>query len=441
MRSFQFAFIGLVSVALCGGSPEESCAQESGMVDDRNLASVQQLYQVRLKALDDKLAAAEKDLAAKYESTLITVAGQAQKEGRLEALLAIRREQDRFAKEASVPKELDRGGSPAVVKWQEVYNREFAKALSERDSGVSALTARYLNHLDLVKQELTKAGKLEDALAFMREYETIIEHESQQLPKNTAVSPSPTSAVPAVPGEGAVLSAQDLIRMMGMDMRVVMFARGGGGRLVGPRGGDAAPTMLHEGPNAVADGTLMLMGGRTLIEGLNDLLLASCRTMNAITIVVEFSTDELRQDGPARIVSFSKDGLLRNFSICQQGADLVLRLRTTDTDLNGTKPEVRLGKIEKDEKHKLVVTYKPGDLRVHLDGKRVDVSSITGDFSNWEPCQLVLGNEWKEDRPWLGKLNKVTLHARFMEDFESVLNTAQPQRQRPQQRPQQRHQR
>ena len=36
------------------------------------------------------------------------------------------------------------------------------------------------------------------------------------------------------------------------------------------------------------------------------------------------------------------------------------------------------------------------------------------------PCQLVLGNEWKDDRPWRGALHRFAIYARFMDGGEAL---------------------
>ena len=58
------------------------------------------------------------------------------------------------------------------------------------------------------------------------------------------------------------------------------------------------------------------------------LLAQRLRATNGFTLRIRCATDDANQDGPARIVSNSFSPLLRNFTLGQQGADLVFRLRT-----------------------------------------------------------------------------------------------------------------
>ncbi|MGD9311244.1 MAG: hypothetical protein PVG51_19040, partial [Desulfosarcina sp.] len=46
------------------------------------------------------------------------------------------------------------------------------------------------------------------------------------------------------------------------------------------------------------------------------------------------------QGGPARIVSYSLNPNYRNFTLGQDGSDLIMRLRTNNTNLNGTEPHL-----------------------------------------------------------------------------------------------------
>ena len=125
-----------------------------------------------------------------------------------------------------------------------------------------------------------------------------------------------------------------------------------------------------------------------------------------MTLDIVLTTDKVPQTGPARIFSFSLDGSKRNMSLCQEKAHLVLRLRTTQTGLNGIKPEVRLCAIEAKQKIHVLITYQPGKLGVRVDGKDVDVQQIGGDFSNWEEYGIVIGNEWQAERKWHGLVER-----------------------------------
>lgn len=100
-------------------------------------------------------------------------------------------------------------------------------------------------------------------------------------------------------------------------------------------------------------GAMQLSGGAYLLPAeVNAKLLEVCKRSGELSIEVVLKTSNTSQSGPARIVSFSQDANLRNFTLGQEGEtsgskgdNLVLRLRTAKNDHNGTNPQVKLGKI------------------------------------------------------------------------------------------------
>ena len=72
---------------------------------------------------------------------------------------------------------------------------------------------------------------------------------------------------------------------------------------------------------------MVLGGGAYVVAGANDRLLSRCKETNELTIEGIIQPDNLKQIGPARIISFSTDQNLRNFTLGQSGERLVLRLQ------------------------------------------------------------------------------------------------------------------
>lgn len=89
------------------------------------------------------------------------------------------------------------------------------------------------------------------------------------------------------------------------------------------------------------------------------------RQTNAFTLHVRLATDDPNQDGPARIVSNSASPLLRNFTLGQQGSDLVVRWRTPATGVNGYPLEVHVPGVFADSgTHEILATYNGASLLV-----------------------------------------------------------------------------
>ncbi len=89
------------------------------------------------------------------------------------------------------------------------------------------------------------------------------------------------------------------------------------------------------------------------------------RETNAFTLRVRCATDDTNQDGPARIISNSVSPYLRNFTLGQQGSDLVFRLRTPDTGVNGYPLQVFVPEVFSDHHpREILVTYDGATLLV-----------------------------------------------------------------------------
>ena len=143
-------------------------------------------------------------------------------------------------------------------------------------------------------------------------------------------------------------------------------------------------------------GAMDVSGGGFSLNGVSSPLLEACKKSNAFSIELVFATDNIAQKGPARIVSFSKDPYVRNFTLGQEGPNLTLRLRTPKTGENGSKPEVTLGKIAQSRINRVCLTYEQGAIVFYQNGKPVmNSNKVIGDFSNWNSHGqgLILGDE------------------------------------------------
>jgi hypothetical protein len=123
------------------------------------------------------------------------------------------------------------------------------------------------------------------------------------------------------------------------------------------------------------------------------------------------------QSGPARILTFSLNPYERNLTVGQEGADLIMRLRTASTDKNGMiegKPVARVPRV--------FLTSDWIDLRIAIEPERIRIR--VGDepvidevlpfrpLETWDPSyRLALGNEATGDRPWIGEIQRVVVQA------------------------------
>lgn len=123
------------------------------------------------------------------------------------------------------------------------------------------------------------------------------------------------------------------------------------------------------------------------------------------------------QPGPARIMTLSLDHHHSDFTIGQRGDDLILRLRTPATDLDGKVDDGPVASIPDVFRSMRWVTIglriKPGQLELSVDGQVAARRSVPADpFENWDPSyRLALGNEFTHMRPWLGEIRTAVVRA------------------------------
>ncbi|MBA7550315.1 hypothetical protein ES705_42826 [subsurface metagenome] len=165
----------------------------------------------------------------------------------------------------------------------------------------------------------------------------------------------------------------------------------------------------------IAGGEMAIGNGAFVADGINEKLLEACQKSNQVTIEAIITISEMDQAGPARIISFSKDANRRNFTLGQEGKNIVMRLRTPRTGVNGLNPQVVVCQITPNESMHIVISYYPGNMYAYLNGELVfQGSDVQGDFSSWEPCHLIFGDEYTGGRSWGGKIKNVSIYNRFV---------------------------
>ena len=170
-----------------------------------------------------------------------------------------------------------------------------------------------------------------------------------------------------------------------------------------------------------AAGRMDVGDGAMLAEGADEALLDACRQSHQLAIEALIAPASGSQSGPARIVSFSTDGYHRNFTIAQEGDELIFRLRTPRTGENGMTPQTTLCRVAAGKAVHLLASYSPGRLCCYLDGKRViDTDRVQGDLGNWSAQHLLFGDEYQDRRDWRGTLSHVAVHSRVIGGAEAV---------------------
>jgi len=142
---------------------------------------------------------------------------------------------------------------------------------------------------------------------------------------------------------------------------------------------------------------------------------------NGLTLEMWTQTENLNQIGPAKIISYSIDPPLCNFTVGQWRDKLIVQLRTTKTNIDGTNPHLVIPDIFTSQSLKhMVIMYNLSEQKVYINGVQKARSDILkGDFSNWDPsCKLVIGNEVSRNRPWIGKIYYASVFDRALTEHE-----------------------
>ena len=147
--------------------------------------------------------------------------------------------------------------------------------------------------------------------------------------------------------------------------------------------------------------------------GLVDRLVAA----EAFTVELTIASDDLGQDGPARIFSISEGTRHRNLTIAQEQDALIVRIRSTATDWNATSSSVTVPAVFDDAQDvHIVVASDLDETRVYLDGAlRSRTTGPGGSLASWlHRYPLLLGNELTGNRPWAGRLYLLAVYDRAL---------------------------
>jgi VanZ like family/Concanavalin A-like lectin/glucanases superfamily len=91
-----------------------------------------------------------------------------------------------------------------------------------------------------------------------------------------------------------------------------------------------------------------------------------------LTLLVQMRPDNLEQNGPARVLTYSQDGINRNFTLGQLRDTLTFRLRTPDTGRNGSNPALFSGPVLSQHHTSFVAAVYDGRHSIlYVDGEQV----------------------------------------------------------------------
>ncbi len=201
-------------------------------------------------------------------------------------------------------------------------------------------------------------------------------------------------------------------------------------KMVADRSGVGQPLALRVTDPAVARQTPtgLEIRGRTMVASEQPALkiTRAIQRTGALTVEAWLHPTRLDQDGPARIVTLSRNSSERNFTLGQDGDRLDVRLRTSKTSKNGM-PSLSLpaGSLRSQRTHFVYTHARNGRTRMFVDGQQVLEKQLAGQTTNWdESFRLALANELSGDRPWEGTLLLVAIYGRELTAAEVQVNFA-----------------
>lgn len=153
-------------------------------------------------------------------------------------------------------------------------------------------------------------------------------------------------------------------------------------------------------------------------------IIDAVKKSRSITIEAWIRPANLKQKGPARILTLSASSTKRNFTLGQDSDRYEIRLRTKQTSDNGIPSTLSPKKaVTKKLAHIVYTRARSGRTLIYINGKQVSQGHVTNHLDNWNrQFRLALGDELSGGRPWLGTYNLVAIYARDLSAQEVKQN-------------------
>jgi len=176
----------------------------------QTLAGFRSIYQQQSAAILETYTSACCTATSDYRNALVTLEDDLKKAGDLNGVLACQRERGRFDTEGTVTTTPPELMPTPVLALQTRYNNVLAAAGKRRDAAAADLTRRYLFALEEHKRELTRADRLQEAIAVdeeMKRIEFLSAVSAAGKPPPVTPSPAPVNPPPAAPPAFSIVKA------------------------------------------------------------------------------------------------------------------------------------------------------------------------------------------------------------------------------------------
>ena len=167
-----------------------------------------------------------------------------------------------------------------------------------------------------------------------------------------------------------------------------------------------------------SNGVAIAKYGR-LASGIASKLKDAVVASNEITVEVWAKAANLTQGGPARLVTYSLDGAVRNFTLGQQRERMEVRFRTSGEKLNGY-PYLKQEGVFDTAASQYVFSFNGSHLTIYKNGQFIrSEARHEVDLSSWDAGHyLAIGNEYTENRTWQGEVYLAAIYNRALTNPE-----------------------
>ena len=156
-------------------------------------------------------------------------------------------------------------------------------------------------------------------------------------------------------------------------------------------------------------------------------IINAVKASNEITLEAWVTPDNLTQNGPARIMTLSKDTGNRNTTLGQADSRYIARFRTTSTNNNGM-PNINTGNgsVKTELQHVVYTRSSDNTERLYVDGELLKTKTRGGNTSNWDNSyKFALANEFTNNRVWKGEIYLAAVYSKALSETEVQTNFAQ----------------
>ena len=166
---------------------------------EKNLADYKAIYEKESARIEQEHREKLSRILGGYGKGLGTIRERFKKAGDLAGILALKKEQERFREENSIPDTTSSDLPALIQKAQSSCRQSVTDAEVERARKLKMLTGSYVKRLDTMKKELVSQEKLDAAIAVdseIKRVEFVMADIESRLPKaaSSELRPSPASA-------------------------------------------------------------------------------------------------------------------------------------------------------------------------------------------------------------------------------------------------------